>query len=637
MVVLIAGCSMQRKLGILTDNSTSAMLTIAEEPEVPMLDEDVVTDRDTAELRTSDGVLIMNAVKDEDGEMVATDVIKAAMVVARFRNVAERHGKVDLRFRITVPKEMQDSKWQLRFSPSLYIQDDSTRLDSVIITGSEYRRRQLRGYEQYRKFLDSIISDTTKFINVSQLEIFIRRNIPELYKFRNDSSAVSDTMFASVYGVSEREAIEHYTNRFQVRKNNNRIRNTDKYYRKYVKVPLTDGGIRLDTVITDANGDIVYDYVQTINTRPGLRKAEIRLDGAIYEQDKRIYSIPRSEPITFYISSLSAFTDNSEHYLLQVIERRVNANTACYIDFRSGQSVIDETLSGNREEIDRIKRNICDLLANEVYDLDSIIVTASCSPEGQWKFNERLSQSRSESVSEYFGRYIKAKQDSIRLAAGFGIGLDGRRISNEVCDIDFISRSNPENWQMLDAMIRKDTSLTSVDKEIYFGLSSLEPDEREAMMGRQPFYLYLREHLYPHLRTVCFDFRLHRRGMVKDTVHTMVLDTAYMNGVQAIRDRDYAKAISILRPYHDFNLAVAYCAMDYNASAMGILKTLKENDKVCYMLALLYSRQNDYSTAVNYYRKAYGQNPSYRHRGNLDPEISLLIKRYGLFGGDSAD
>ena len=105
-------------------------------------------ERDTLEIREApqDEVLIMKAVKDEEGEMVATDVISAAMVSARFRNVAERHGKVDLRFRITVPAMMRDSKWQLRFYPEMFVLEDTLALDPVIITGLDYRRAQLRGY-----------------------------------------------------------------------------------------------------------------------------------------------------------------------------------------------------------------------------------------------------------------------------------------------------------------------------------------------------------------------------------------------------------------------------------------------------------------------------------------------------------
>lgn len=45
----------------------------------------------------SEGPIIMNAIRDsETGEMVASDVIVASKVTARFRNVAERAGYVTI-------------------------------------------------------------------------------------------------------------------------------------------------------------------------------------------------------------------------------------------------------------------------------------------------------------------------------------------------------------------------------------------------------------------------------------------------------------------------------------------------------------------------------------------------------------
>ena len=55
----------------------------------------------------------------------------------------------------------------------------------------------------------------------------------------------------------------------------------DEIYNKYVKV-FTDN-IRLDTVMVGKNGDFIYNYVQTISTRPRLRKVDITLSGEIYE------------------------------------------------------------------------------------------------------------------------------------------------------------------------------------------------------------------------------------------------------------------------------------------------------------------------------------------------------------------
>lgn len=632
IAVVVTECGMHNRISSLRDNHVSAGLALPQETFIPSL-KNRQEEKDTIEVSEPENVLIMNAVKDENGEMTATDVIRAAMVTARFRNVAERHGKVDLKFQVVVPGELQDSRWQLRLYPDMFVMEDSIRLEPVVVTGAQYRRRQMKGYEQYRKFLDSIISDPDSFINIGQLEIFIKRNIPELYKFRTDSSAVSDEEFASVYGVTEQAAVEHYTNKFRYQKNERRKSRTGKMYRKYVKAPIVTEGIRLDTVMMTSGGDFIYDYVQTLSTCPGLRKAEIALSGDILESGEPILKIPESLRLTFYISSLSSFTDMSERYLTRIISRKAEANTACYVEFTSGSTEIDPQLGNNNTEIGRIKGNLSALASDKDYDLDSIIVTASCSPEGSARFNQALSEKRAASISSFFTKFLEASIDSIRKETGVMMSLDGEpvRKQDNADKIKFISRSSGENWPMLDTMVDRDTLLTSAEKENYCKLRLIEDlDKRESAMSAMSCYKYLRSSLYPRLRTVRFDFFLHRKGMIQDTVRTTVLDTAYMAGVQAIADRDYNKAIAKLRPYHDYNLAVAYCAMDYNASAMEILRSLQETDRVHYMKALLYSRMGEYRTAADHYLTACSMNPSFVHRGNLDPEISALIEMFGL-------
>jgi hypothetical protein len=403
-------------------------------------------------------------------------------------------------------------------------------------------------------------------------------------------------------------------------------------YRKYVKVPIVKEGLRLDTVLRTSNEDFVYSYVQTVAVRPELRKVGIELSGDIYEEDRRVYRVPRSNPLTFYISSLSALTDNTERFITAVVERKAEANTACYIEFGKARSDIVPELGHNAEETGRIKGNLRSLLENTKFDLDSIVVTASCSPEGTMAFNKALSQKRSESVSEYFRKFMRHCSDSLKREEGVVLDLSGDYSGiADVSSIRFISKSDPENWTSLSALVEADDSLKIWEKEEYARVSEIkDPDEREAALSREPFYRHLRESLYPRLRTVKFDFHLHRRGMVKDTVHTTVPDTTYARGVQAIRDRDYETAVKILRPYHDFNAAVAFCSMDYNASAMEILKGLEKTDKVLYLMAILYSRAGDDRNAVQCYLDACAKNRAFISRGNLDPEISMLIKRYSL-------
>ena len=632
-IILFSACGTQKKIRDLHLNAAKATLALAQEQDfIPDIRKEMVAKRDTFTVKDGDReILIMKAIKDENGEMVAHDVLDAAVVTARFRNVAERHGKVVIEFQVIVPQSMQDSKWQLRFYPDMFIMQDSIRLAPVIITGNDYRRAQLKGYQQYERFLASIVTDSTKFINYHLLEIFLQRNIPQLYAFKTDSTTVSDEQFASVYGVTEQQAVEHYTNSIAKRYNSRKMARRERMYRRYVKVPIVTEGLKLDTVLQSVNGDFIYHYTQTIQTRPKLRKVDVILSGDIYESDQRIYTIPKSEPLTFYISSLSTFVDNRERYLTKVIERRVEANTACYIEFTSGSSTVDERMGNNPGEIARIKDNLISLMNNEVFDLDSIIVTSSASPEGSSSFNDRLSRKRSESIGDYFSCRMKHYQDSLDAERGFEVDELGNVIVRERTSIPMNGRSNGENWRMLDRLIEKDTVLTAEQKLEYGELQEIKDiDIRERRMQGKPWYKHVRERLYPRLRTVRFDFHLHRKGMVKDTVHTTVLDPVYMDGVQAIRDRDYETALTLLRPYNDYNTAIAYLCMDYNASAMQILERLEKTAQVNYMLAVLYSRKGDEQKAVEYYVKSCSQDPTYVHRGNLDPEIAVLIRRYGL-------
>ena len=90
-VVLIAvSCSPYRKMRNIRSGTVALSLSVPEEPPVEE-EEDMEVSVDSIRGTLVDEPLIMNAIRDsETGEMVATDVISASKVTARFRNVAER-------------------------------------------------------------------------------------------------------------------------------------------------------------------------------------------------------------------------------------------------------------------------------------------------------------------------------------------------------------------------------------------------------------------------------------------------------------------------------------------------------------------------------------------------------------------
>jgi tetratricopeptide (TPR) repeat protein len=100
-----------------------------------------------------------------------------------------------------------------------------------------------------------------------------------------------------------------------------------------------------------------------------------------------------------------------------------------------------------------------------------------------------------------------------------------------------------------------------------------------------------------------------------------------MSGVQALMDLDYKRAVSILRPYDDYNAALAFMSADYNHSALDVLDRLDDHDpKVCYLKAMVLSRLGQLDEAMKYFELCIAYDPYMEHRANLDPEMHQLVR-----------
>ena len=400
---LVASCATSKKIDVIRSSSQTASLALPELSEEKIariretrIEDLTVTGDDGRELH------IMGAVRDSlTGEMVATEQLRPAVLVARFRNVAERLGMIDLDFMIVVSDSLQDPEWQLRFEPVMCVLNDTVRLEPVLITGEDFRRAQLRGYDRYDRYLRSLSRDSVLFVDHGKVDLFMERT----------------------GSVSREEVEEHYSRRGLKWLNARRASRKDELRRRYIRVPIEPEYARLDTVCRGST-PFVYVYSHRLQTRPGLRKVTVAVEGSIYRGDKLLCPLPPSEPVTFYVSSLSSMADS--------------------------------------------------------------------------------------------------------------------------------------------------TAIPAAD-------------------------------------------------------------TAYVRALRLLRDRDYKGALSILTPYRDYNTAVAYLALDYNATAAEILESLPSSPAADYLLALSFARRGRESDAVEHLVKAVAAEPSYKYRGNLDPEIAAIIRKYALF------
>lgn len=605
LLLVILSCSPAGKMRKIRTGKVAMSLSVAEEEPIEEEDDNEVV-IDSIRGTLSDEPIIMNAIKDtETGEMVATDVINASRVVARFRNVAERAGYVSISFDVTVPSAMSDSQWQLKIQPLMGIQEDTVQMESIYITGEKYRAGQLRGYERYRAFLSSIITDSTDFVRIGQLEVFLERHYPQTYAMKRDSSFIPAPEAENLFGVTQREALAHYSRHLKWKRNERRKERRKAMFDKYVKDPIISEGVRLDTVLVASDGDFIYRYIHTFKSRPRLKKVTVSLSGKLYEKGECIYMFPFPDDLTFYISSLSGLVDDRPKYRSYVLERNVYDNTRAFIDFHQGRSDVDTTLGDNASELRRVLRCIDDVMARDDLVLDSLVIVASCSPEGSYLSNKRLSAARSESIRRYIGEYVSQEwRDSLKTS------------------------HLPENWDQLKRLIVNDTVMSASSKDRIMDIIGdlKDPDLSERRLSYLQEYRYMREKLYPKLRMVGFDFHLHRVGMQKDTIHTTELDTLYMSGIEAIRQLDYKRAVTILRPYDDYNSALAFMSADYNHSALDVLGRLSDKDpKVCYLMAMVLIRLEQFEEARKYFDLCLAYDPYMRHRANLDPEMYKLV------------
>ena len=75
------------------------------------------------------------------------------------------------------------------------------------------------------------------------------------------------------------------------------------------------------------------------------------------------------------------------------------------IEFEKNSALLKESLGNNGEMIQKIKSDLEALMKNAEFDLDSIIVSATASPEGAITVNQRFSGQRSDAVSNYFRNF----------------------------------------------------------------------------------------------------------------------------------------------------------------------------------------------------------------------------------------
>ena len=395
----------------------------------------------------------------------------------------------------------------------------------------------------------------------------------------------------------------------QITKNQSLIDNKHIVFAKMVKFPKNEKA-RLDTVIYN-KGKFDYYYKQQVMADEDSRRMKIYLDGFAQSTSGDSHLLPHSDTLDYVVSSMIQFLDTTPRYMRKIIERKAMSTLRANIIFKTGKYDMNIQLGDNHRELDKVQDMLDKLTETGEFLMDSISLFAGCSPEGNFRSNMSLSKRRAESIGNYL--------------SGEFSGIEG---------IDRMLKPYPkgEDWHGLSRLVAD--SLESENRHAILELiaADIDPDKKEVdIRVKYPVdYKYIREMLYPHLRAVDFTFHVHRKGMVKDTIHTTEPDTVYTRSMELMTKRKYAEALQILHEYNDYNTAICLMSLGYDQAAYNILVNETETANSEYLLAILESRLGRDDEAVRRYLRSVELDSAKRWRGTLDPEINKLIKSYNL-------
>ena len=374
-------------------------------------------------------------------------------------------------------------------------------------------------------------------------------------------------------------------------------------FNRFVKFPYPED-VRLDSLV-ESRSTVTYYYSQEVKTDETSKKMLVTLQGQVLAVDDSAYRLPPSDTLSYIVSSMLSFVDTVPRYRIRIVDKYLTVEDRNYIQFFVGDTRVVDTLGDNWRQLDKITGLMRQIVEQQEFWVDTITLTAASSPEGAYAFNDRLSQGRAAALKRYLVRRY------------------GRSI-----DTMLTVRWVAEDWQELTNRIRTDREVVSRDAILELIVAEKNPDRREQAI-RQRFpeeYAYIRSVIYPQLRAVNFRYNLRRKGMVKDTIHTTELDTAYARGVELLQKRKYAKALYILNDYNDRNTVVAHLSLDHNERAMELLATMPKDAVTEYLRAIACSRLGRKEEGRRHFLEACRLDERMEYRGNLDPEIAELLK-----------
>ena len=514
--------------------------------------------------------IIGNSERDSvTGEDIMTFELAEVTVVSKSKTVPERNGNINIAFVLTIPKDYLQNDFAIRIYPILSNEGKDSIMKYMYISGREHRTLMAR-----HNFYDPLHLDKKG------------KRIAKLSNRKRTFNSTDTTKYLSVIDSIENRKIF--------------LKNKDSLFAK---------SLHLDTIVFNGK-DFEYYYSEDISTRNLRKKVKLSFLGEVEDMSGRKYKLKQGDTINYFITSMTQFLDFTPRYKRTIIERRATAKASANISFLTGSSEVIDTLEANKEELQKVVDKMIELNNSNEFIIDSITMDAGCSPEGDNEINKKLSLTRAQSLKRYLSNVLESNAEAADLVQIVPIG---------------------ENWKELKRLIKMDENIYNRSSILDMIDTTPDNDRKEQLLSNfSSDYEYIFSELYPKLRVVNFTFHNSRRNMVQDTIYSTTIDTVYASAIKMMDNREYKEALQILGEYNDYNTAICYMSLGYNKSAVEIFSTLPVTADTEYMMAILSARLGDNADAIKRFLHACKMDESKAQRGEMDPELAVLIKRYNL-------
>jgi len=465
----------------------------------------------------------------------------------------------------------------------------------------------------FAQYLDEYNAGVTFENEDANMELTVN-DVPKQYRDIFESGRTLRDIENNVVTGQDSILFAKYRHRFdEIALNEAAIIRDEKIYNELVKYPKGEyKDLYLDTIMAvGPETNFEYRFSESYPVEPGMTQVRMAVSGKVEASDLSSYRMAGSDTLTYYFTDLSALLDTTLAYSEVKLFRSVYDEQSVMPKYRAAKYDLDIDYMDNAAQVDSILKAYNKNRYERGLIIDSVILKAYSSLEGDYTLNLDLSRKRSIGMKEYLKKVLPpdANVDETFKAKYEGEDWEGARREIE---------NHPE--------IRfKKQILKLVDEAVF-------PDETERNIAKRfgVDYGIIYYDIYPRLRKIDVIFNMSRPYMgVADSVYKVV-DNEYALALDYMKKKDYASALGLLAAKEDFNTALCHASLDQFDRAYDILKKLEPNTNVEYLLALSAYNVGYKEEAVQHLLNACNLDFKKVYRIPLDIEATNLMTEFEL-------